>query len=97
MVFSGASEDEAVPRDSLHPDTLASRTLAYVHVHTNPVKSVTYPHPSKARGIIVTKMKLTVEKHRAAYEQIQRDWVEWMKTTEGIENPVRVRTMCMII
>ena len=41
-------------------------------------------------------MKLTVEKHRAAYEKIQRDWVEWMKT-KGIENPVRVRTMCIII
>ncbi|KAI0716874.1 hypothetical protein C8Q76DRAFT_795114 [Earliella scabrosa] len=46
-----------------------------------------WPRGVLPRGIIAAKMKLTVEKHRAAYEKVQQDWVEWMKA-KGVENPV---------
>ena len=44
-----------------------------------------------AIGIVGTKMKLIVKRHRVAYKQLQRDWIEWMKS-KGVENPVLVRT-----
>ena len=36
-------------------------------------------------------MKLIVKRHRVAYKQLQRDWIEWMKS-KGVENPVLVST-----